>query len=81
MLWASSLDRLDLEAAVFSSRSDEWTIARWRQPNVAGLPLEFADDDPEMTDDGAATPLWKDLTVASGLALALWAIAAVLFLG
>jgi hypothetical protein len=66
---------------MFSSRSDEWTIARWRQPNVAGLPLEFADDDRDMADDGGSTPLWKDLTVASGLALALWALAALLFLG
>ena len=64
---------------MFSSRSDEWTVARWRQPNVAGVPLEFTDE--AETDDAAPTPLWKDLTVASGLALALWAIAAVLFLG
>lgn len=60
---------------MFTSRSDEWTVARWRQPNVAQMSL----DDPE--DETAAPPLWKDLTVASGVALALWAIAAVLFLG
>jgi hypothetical protein len=65
---------------MFSSRSDEWTVARWRQPNVAGVPLEFTDE-VEPTDEAAPTPLWKDLTVASGLALALWAIAAILFLG
>lgn len=65
---------------MFPSRSDEWTVARWRQPNVAGVPLEFTDE-VEPADEGAPTPLWKDLTVASGLALALWAIAAILFLG
>ena len=66
---------------MLSPRSDEWTVARWRQPNVPNMPLEFADADPDDRDEALATPLWKDLTVASGLALALWAIAAVLFLG
>jgi hypothetical protein len=60
---------------MFTSRSDEWTVARWRQPNVSQISL----DDPE--DEQTVPPLWKDLTVASGVALALWAIAAVLFLG
>lgn len=66
---------------MFSLRSDEWTIARWRQPNVAQGSLELMDDASLEPDDEISTPLWKDLTVASGLALALWAIAAVLFLG
>jgi hypothetical protein len=64
---------------MFRQQSDEWTVSRWRQPNVPGVPLDFVDADNQ--DDEAPTPLWKDLTVASGLALALWAIAAVLFLG
>lgn len=64
---------------MFSRRTDDWTVARWRQPNVPNVPLDFVDADDR--DDGTPTPLWKDLTVASGLALALWAIAAVLFLG
>lgn len=66
---------------MFSSRSDEWTVARWRQPNVPLAPLEFAEPISDDPGDEGKTPLWKDLTVASGLALALWAIAAVLFLG
>ena len=66
---------------MFSLRSDEWTIARWRQPNVAQNSLELMDEASLEPDDETSTPLWKDLTVASGLALALWAIAAVLFLG
>jgi hypothetical protein len=66
---------------MFSLRSDEWTVARWRQPNVAQVPLELFDVNPDASDEETSTPLWKDLTVASGLALALWAIAAVLFLG
>ena len=66
---------------MFSSRSDEWTVSRWRQPNVAQVSLELVDPGDGSDDDAEGTPLWKDLTVASGLALALWAIAAVLFLG
>ena len=66
---------------MFSWRSDEWTISRWRQPNIAQASLELMDVDADQSNDEANTPLWKDLTVASGLALALWAIAAVLFLG
>jgi hypothetical protein len=64
---------------MFSQRTDDWTVAHWRQPNVPERPLDF-DFDRDDGEDGT-TPLWKDLTVASGLALALWAIAAVLFLG
>lgn len=65
---------------MFSSRSDEWTVARWREPNVPKVPLDFLEPTTGGDDDGR-TPLWKDLTIASGLALALWAVAAVLFLG
>jgi hypothetical protein len=66
---------------MFSLRSDEWTVSRWRQPNVAQVSLELLDSATDATDEETSTPLWKDLTVASGLALVLWAIAAVLFLG
>lgn len=65
---------------MFSLRSDEWTVSRWRQPNVAQASVDFLDVNGDEADENR-TPLWKDLTVASGLALALWAIAAVLFLG
>ncbi len=65
---------------MFSSRSDEWTVARWRQPNIAQVPLDFIEPNDGLDEEGR-TPLWKDLTVASGLALALWAIAAIIFLG
>lgn len=65
---------------MFSLRSDEWTVRRWKQPNVSQVPLDMLDIDTDGSEE-ARTPLWKDLTVASGLALALWAIAAVLFLG
>jgi hypothetical protein len=65
---------------MFSSRSDEWTITRLRQPNIARTSLDFIDPADDGDDEGR-TPLWKDLTVASGMALALWALAAVIFLG
>lgn len=66
---------------MFSLRSDEWTITRWKQPNVSQVSLELLDAGADFSDEETSTPFWKDLTVASGLALALWAIAAVLFLG
>jgi len=53
-------------------KADEWTIERWRtEPRLVGL--EFSDA-PE-----PAPPLWKDLTLASALAVLLWAAAAVVF--
>ena len=52
---------------------DEWTIDRWRlEPRY---PLEF--DDSLATEK--APPLWKDLTLASVVVLALWAAAAAIF--
>lgn len=66
---------------MFSSRSDEWTVTRWREPNVAKVSLDFFESDADDAEGDGRTPLWKDLTIASGLALALWAVAAVLFLG
>lgn len=52
---------------------DDWTIDRWRlEPRYA---LEF-DDSPGVEK---APPLWKDLTLASVVALVLWAVAAAVF--
>lgn len=54
-------------------KADEWTIERWKtQPRLVGL--EFSD---KVADK--APPLWKDLTVASALALLLWGAAAIVF--
>jgi hypothetical protein len=56
-----------------SDSYDTWTIERWRvEPRLSGLELE----DAPATDQ--APPLWKDLTVASILALALWIMAALI---
>lgn len=52
---------------------DEWTIERWKTaPPPIGL--EF----PDSTID-PAPPLWKDLTLASVVAVLLWAAALVVF--
>ena len=54
--------------------ADEWTIERWRvEPRLVGLELV----EPAMPDQ--APPLWKDLTVASAVAILLWAAAAIVF--
>ena len=54
-------------------KADDWTIERWRtEPRLA--PLEFSDVTVEKTP-----PLWKDLTLASALAVLLWGAAAVAF--
>lgn len=51
-------------------KADDWTIERWKtEPRLVGL--EFSDLSVE-----PAPPLWKDLTVASALALLVWAAAA-----
>ena len=53
--------------------ADEWTIERWRtEPRLVGL--EFSDTTVEK-----APPLWKDLTLASALAVLLWGAAVVVF--
>ena len=55
-------------------KADEWTIESWKtEPRLVGL--EFSDPSVEQT----ATPLWKDLTLASIVAVLLWAAAAVVF--
>ena len=52
---------------------DDWTIERWKtEPRLVGLELSDLPSD-------SAPPLWKDLTVASALAVLLWAAAAVVF--
>lgn len=54
-------------------KADEWTIESWRtQPPPIGL--EFPDSTTE-----PAPPLWKDLTLASVVAVLLWGAAAMVF--
>lgn len=54
-----------------TSKADDWTIDRWRtEPGLSGL--EFMDATVEH-----APPLWKDLTLASAIAVLLWVAAAV----
>jgi hypothetical protein len=54
-------------------KADDWTIERWKtEPRLVGL--EF--NDPVVDK---APPLWKDLTLASALALLLWGAAAIVF--
>lgn len=54
-------------------KADDWTIERWKtEPRLGGL--EFLD-----TSVDPATPLWKDVTLASVIALLLWAAVAVVF--
>ena len=54
-------------------KADDWTIERWKtEPRLVGL--EFTD---AATDK--APPLWKDLTLASALAVLLWGAAAIVF--
>ena len=52
---------------------DNWTISRWRvEPRVRVVDEAF--DDLAGLDD--APPLWKDLALASIVAVLLWAAAA-----
>lgn len=54
-------------------KADDWTIERWRiEPRL--VPLEISDAPVE-----SVTPLWKDLTLASALAVLLLGAAAVVF--
>ena len=60
-------------APVTKRDADEWTIERWKtEPRLVGL--EFSDASVEQ-----APPLWKDLMLASALAVLLWGAAAVVF--
>jgi hypothetical protein len=64
-----------LEGTVARINLDDWTIDRWRtDPHPSSLKL--IDDD---ASGDQAPPLWKDLSVASAIALLLWAAAAVVF--
>jgi len=59
---------------VTKRQAEEWTIERWKtEPRLVGL--EFSDT-PSVEQ---APPLWKDLTLASALAVLLWGAAAVVF--
>jgi hypothetical protein len=58
---------------VTTRKADDWTIERWKTESRLVLP-EFSEVSVE-----DATPLWKDLTLASALAVLLWAAAAVVF--
>ena len=54
-------------------KADDWTIERWRtEPRLVGLEFSEPPVDP-------APSLWKDLTIASALAVLLWGAAAVVF--
>jgi len=53
-------------------KADDWTIERWKTQPLGDL--EFTDASVEQ-----APPLWKDLTVASALAVLLWGAAALVF--
>jgi hypothetical protein len=56
-----------------NKRNDDWTIERWRtEPRLVGL--EFNESAMDQ-----APPLWKDLTLASAVALLLWGAALVVF--
>ena len=57
-----------------TNKADDWTIERWRtEPRLVGL--EFS----EPAAFEKAPPLWKDLTLASALAVLLWGAAVVVF--
>ena len=51
---------------------DEWTIDRWRtEPRLRMAEIEIEDAGEK------SPPLWKDLTVASVIAMVLWAMAVI----
>ena len=55
---------------------DDWTIERWRtEHTLTGWDALDADD--EQLDE--APPLWKELTLASAVAVLLWVVAAAIF--
>jgi hypothetical protein len=57
---------------VSKRKADDWTIERWKtEPRLVAL--EFSDAVEQ------APPLWKDLTLASALAVLLWGAALVVF--
>jgi hypothetical protein len=53
-------------------KADDWIIERWKtEPRLVG---EFSDPSLEQ-----APPLWKDLTLASAVAILLWGAAVIVF--
>lgn len=57
---------------MITQKADDCTIERWKtEPRLVGL--EFTD----ATE--TAPPLWKDVTVASALAVLLWGAALIVF--
>jgi len=51
---------------------DDWTIERWKtEPRLVALEFSDAVDQ--------APPLWKDLTLASAIAIVLWIAAVIVF--
>jgi hypothetical protein len=56
-----------------ASDTDNWTISRWRlEPRIHGLEFE------DLTAGEQAPALWKDLMLASIVAVVLWTLAAML---
>jgi hypothetical protein len=56
-----------------SRHYDDWTIESWRiEPRLRPLDADADENDPN-------PPLWKDVTLASVVALLLWGAAAVMF--
>jgi len=54
-------------------KADDWTIERWKtEPRLMGLEFSDALADP-------APPIWKDLAIASVVAVLLWGAAMVVF--
>ena len=58
----------DKEVDLRARHYDDWTIERWRM-----------EPDDRNTDEAANPPLWKDLTLASIVAAAVWTAAAIIF--
>ncbi|MBA2302114.1 MAG: hypothetical protein H0W08_05725 [Acidobacteria bacterium] len=55
-----------------SRHYDDWTIESWRiDPRLRPLDLDTVETDQN-------PPLWKDLTLASVVAVALWLVAAMI---
>jgi hypothetical protein len=59
--------------ALRSRHYDDWTIESWR------IEPRLRPRDVDMDEATENPPLWKDLTLASIVALILWAAAAIVF--
>jgi len=58
---------------VSSRHYDDWTIESWRmEPRVRPMDADASECDPN-------PPLWKDLTLASVVAVLLWGAAVAIF--